>query len=530
MTTAPLLLTLVLAIVPGPGPSASAVSGGSAQSARGPVILDFHADWCPPCKQMRPRVETLVKNRYPVQSIDVDEHPELVERYGIEGVPTFVIVDAEGRELSRREGLVETRELADLYRDAARPTPVRGETNPPVRNVSNASAGSSRSNPDPWATVVRITVKDRGSLGFGSGTVIESSPEESIILTCAHIFTVKGRQPRPDQFNLPVLVELFDGKLGGPGGQTVRPLGKPMPGEVIDYDFDRDVALVRIRPGAVVPSARVVPQHWQAKARMSMYTVGCSHGEDATAWNTVIFAPTSRYQVPGKRNYEAIECQHSPKQGRSGGGLFTEDGYVAGVCNFAFDPSVGRGLYASPNSIYAILDRNNMSHLYEYRAPRGPQLYLADNANESGNRQDSQQDYTYRLQNGGEDEAVASANSGRNDRMLNVDPIVVPRPEFLGIQLPEESLEPAREARPRPAVKPELATGRAERPGRSAWTPVIPGSSSSGQVASSGSGTARQSNRPASSGEAASNPSGSKTDSRRASSRSGWSTIGSRGR
>jgi hypothetical protein len=481
---------------------------------------------------MRPRVETLIQNRYPVQSIDVDEHPELVERYGIEGVPTFIIVDAEGRELTRREGLVETRELADLYRDAARPTPVQeDETRPPVRKTSNASASASKSNPDPWATVVRITVKDRGSLGFGSGTIIESTPEESIILTCAHIFTVKGRQPRADQFNLPVLVELFDGKLGGPGGQTVRPLGKPMPGEVIDYDFDRDVALVRIRPGTVVPSARVVPQHWQPKARMSMYTVGCSHGEDATAWNTVIFAPTSRYQVPGKRNYEAIECQHSPKQGRSGGGLFTEDGYVAGVCNFAFDPSVGRGLYASPNSIYAILDRNDMSYLYEYRAPRGPQLYLADNANGSGTRQDSPQDYTYRLQNGGEDESVAVANSGRNDRMLNVDPIVVPRPEFLGIQVPEETLEPAREARPRAGVKPELATGRADRPGRSAWTPVIPGSSTGGsQVASGGAGTARQSNRPASAeAVGASNPSRPASEARRASSRNGWSTIGKRG-
>ena len=53
----------------------------------------------------------------------------------------------------------------------------------------------------------------------------------------------------------------------------------------------------------------------------------------------------------------------APKQGRSGGGLFTTDGYVAGVCNFA-EPRGDHGLYATPRSIYSILDRNNLMALY----------------------------------------------------------------------------------------------------------------------------------------------------------------------
>ena len=53
----------------------------------------------------------------------------------------------------------------------------------------------------------------------------------------------------------------------------------------------------------------------------------------------------------------------APKQGRSGGGLFTDDGYVAGVCNFA-EPQGNHGLYATPRSIYNLLDRNDLMALY----------------------------------------------------------------------------------------------------------------------------------------------------------------------
>src|SRR5262249_55414252 len=65
----------------------------------------------------------------------------------------------------------------------------------------------------------------------------------------------------------------------------------------------------------------------------------------------------------GAPNYEAIACDWAPRQGRSGGGLYTSDGYLAGVCDFA-EPRGNTGLYAAPRSIYKILDRNDMSDLY----------------------------------------------------------------------------------------------------------------------------------------------------------------------
>lgn len=59
-----------------------------------PVLVDFYADWCGPCKMMAPIVEELsnqVKDRAKVVKINVDESPETSERYNIMSIPTFVV-------------------------------------------------------------------------------------------------------------------------------------------------------------------------------------------------------------------------------------------------------------------------------------------------------------------------------------------------------------------------------------------------------------------------------------------------------
>ena len=68
--------------------------------------------------------------------------------------------------------------------------------------------------------------------------------------------------------------------------------------------------------------------------------------------------------------------QRGTQAGALGGGLFTTDGYVAGVCNFA-EPQGNHGLYATPTSIYHILDRNNLMALYS-PISRGQGTLLAD--------------------------------------------------------------------------------------------------------------------------------------------------------
>ena len=365
-------------------------AGGRAR----PVILDFTASWCGPCRQMKPVVEQLVRQGYPIQPIDLDERRDLAEKYQVEAVPTFVVIDpSSGRELGRTSGYQPGENLAKLYNESAakvarrpRPEPRNDEAEEPERADDAADERpeviprqpAARVNPKPWETVVRIKVHGQGSIGFGSGTIVHSTPTESIILTCAHIFKLeRGPQAPPSRFPRKITIDLFDGVLGGPKNNQVHYTNESIVGEALDYDFTRDVGLIRIRPGRRLAYARVVPPHWSPKAGMiGLYTVGCSEGHDATAWKTRIVNPSFR-GLAGKPSYEAIECVIAPKQGRSGGGLFTEDGYVAGVCDFA-EPTGNHGLYAAPKSIYSILDRNRLVALYDPSRGRDDAL-LADN-------------------------------------------------------------------------------------------------------------------------------------------------------
>jgi len=294
---------------------------------------------------MVPAIEQLLAVGYPVKKIDIDKQPELAKRYKVDVVPMFIVVDASGRELARVEGPRPAKELARVYRQA-RTKLLSGaqdnaedeadtavEPDPAVDRVAEedereAEAAPSdearpvAANPDPWKTVVRIKVHGNGTIGFGSGTIIYSSAEESIILTCAHIFKMDaGPQKPPAQFPLPISIDLFDGTLHANARSKETPQvhydGESFKGQAIDYDFNRDVGLIRIRPGRKLAASRVVPPNWAPTPGMKMTAVGCSEGNDATAWSTRIIKPG--VQLFRNSAYEATECEWAPKQGRSGG-------------------------------------------------------------------------------------------------------------------------------------------------------------------------------------------------------------------
>ena len=256
------------------------------------------------------------------------------------------------------------------------------------------------------------------------------------------------------------MIDLFDGNLTGTKPAKVHFL-EAVEGWAVDYDFVRDVGLIRIKPGRRLPACRVVPAHWQPQPRMQVLTVGCSEGHDATAWHTIITKSRIQNFLQGNPTYEAIECDVAPKQGRSGGGLFTDDGYLAGVCNFA-EPQGDHGLYATPRSIYKLLDRNDLMALYCARL-RGNGTLLADR----GTAAKSGRNVAI---------AVARAQSPDQDEPergkggAGGDELVVPHPSRLGIPQPinvqaENSPRPASDTTRRIALAAASgSTCRANRP------------------------------------------------------------------
>lgn len=64
-------------------------------NASEPVLVDFHAEWCGPCKAMAPALEEVSKDmagKVKVVKVDVDANPEITTKYQIQAMPTLIII------------------------------------------------------------------------------------------------------------------------------------------------------------------------------------------------------------------------------------------------------------------------------------------------------------------------------------------------------------------------------------------------------------------------------------------------------
>lgn len=84
--------------------------------AEQPVLVDFWASWCMPCKMMTPIVEEIAKEKegkIKVYKINIDEEPDLATKYGVMSIPTFLVFK-DGKVVNSSVGVQDKQELLNL--------------------------------------------------------------------------------------------------------------------------------------------------------------------------------------------------------------------------------------------------------------------------------------------------------------------------------------------------------------------------------------------------------------------------------
>jgi thioredoxin 1 len=84
-----------------------------------PVLVDFFADWCGPCKMMSPilkEVKDVLGETVSIIKINVDNNKQLAAKYQVRGVPTLILFK-EGTQLWRQSGVLQKEALINIIKD-----------------------------------------------------------------------------------------------------------------------------------------------------------------------------------------------------------------------------------------------------------------------------------------------------------------------------------------------------------------------------------------------------------------------------
>lgn len=313
-------------------------------------LLHFESQGCSACRTMIPTVERLSKTGLAIRHIDITDEPDTKDKFRVRVVPSFVVL-VNGEECGRHEGTASYDRLNSMVVQAQRATmPDDADevatTERFVSTEGEAPAASANLSPAQIRQValnstVRIRVEDRpGMTAYGTGTIIDSRNGHALVITCGHLFRDSGGKCK-------ITVDaIINDKL-----QTVD-------ARVLDFDLEYEIGLLIIEPQGNVVASKVADQSGQPEPGQPLFSVGCSNGADPTIMEMQV---TAIDRFTGAPN---IECTGSPVEGRSGGGLFDEQGRLVAICFGRLDGEP-RGAYSGLPTVHWVLEKHELTDIFK---------------------------------------------------------------------------------------------------------------------------------------------------------------------
>lgn len=380
------------------------------QESRG-VIYDFTATWCGPCQQVAPVVEKLQREGLPIVKVDVDQHPEMQSKFGVQSIPTFILV-IDGKEVDRTTGRLGESELRRLAARIPARTPGNGQVSPsqsrpglipidlgspaplvrpsPAPAVQPAVEETRVAETEPKrSTTLRDLLpfgrkdktEEKPEVVRGNDSVVENSRQGAVATQAENVVvdpmkasvrirvitngridlgsgTVISSQPGISQiltcahifngFNDDSRIEVDVFENGRPSQFLAR---------LVKFDKESDLGLISIPTTSLVNTAKVATVANNPKVSDEVAAIGCSGGDEPTRQQARI-TDIDKYEGPHN-----LLCTGVPVRGRSGGGLFNRQGEIVGVCSAA-DEKDQRGFYSGLLAMHKLLDQCSLSHLY----------------------------------------------------------------------------------------------------------------------------------------------------------------------
>lgn len=224
------------------------------------------------------------------------------------------------------------------------------------------SLSGSGGEPARLTDVVSPTVQLRNGNKTGSGTVVRSVPDDTLILTAAHVVRDADE----------LKVEIHRHNLNPNTRTAVLTQGGGWPRLVLAtveaIDVAADVALVRIRGMARLPSiCSFDPESPEPVKGNVLTSVGIDRSLHLTRWKTGVEGAVLMEVITGAGQRRFTVTTKFPEHGHSGGGLFRADGTVVGVCVGQLTIRPGQpkvGVFASVESVRKVFKD------YEAKTPR----------------------------------------------------------------------------------------------------------------------------------------------------------------